>query len=135
MREHSALIASQRLMLFQAYRLSSSTRIFNINEALQIKLYGRQLKESRKFQTSEYKIGILSRGLRSLIPYSCRLADHDIGLIAPYHAQCLKLRTALRPVADGIKVGSVEEFQGQVPLPLHFALSPPLFKYLFRSEK
>ena len=42
------------------------------------------------------------------------LVNNDIGVIAPYHAQCLKLRTVLRNVVDGIKVGSVEEFQGQV---------------------
>lgn len=41
-------------------------------------------------------------------------ADNDIGVIAPYHAQCLKIRAVLRAVADGVKVGSVEEFQGQV---------------------
>ena len=43
-----------------------------------------------------------------------RTADKDIGIITPYHAQCLKLRSSLRGVADGVKVGSVEEFQGQV---------------------
>jgi hypothetical protein len=41
-------------------------------------------------------------------------ADADIGVITPYHAQCQKIRAVLRPIADGIKVGSVEEFQGQV---------------------
>lgn len=46
----------------------------------------------------------------------CLLGDKDIGIIAPYHAQCLKLRKALANVGDGIKVGSVEEFQGQVCL-------------------
>ena len=35
-------------------------------------------------------------------------------MISPYHAQCLKIRSILRPVAEGVKVGSVEEFQGQV---------------------
>ena len=35
-------------------------------------------------------------------------------MIAPYHAQCLKLRAGLRNLADAVKVGSVEEFQGQV---------------------
>ena len=40
--------------------------------------------------------------------------DKDIGIIAPYHAQCLKLRKALRDVAGDVKIGSVEEFQGQV---------------------
>ena len=44
------------------------------------------------------------------------VADKDIGIIAPYHAQCLKLRNVLRNVADEVKVGSVEEFQGQVSL-------------------
>ena len=44
------------------------------------------------------------------------VADKDIGIIAPYHAQCLKLRKALRDVAKDVKVGSVEEFQGQVCL-------------------
>lgn len=34
-------------------------------------------------------------------------------MIAPYHAQCLKIRTILRGVADEVKVGSVEELQGQ----------------------
>ncbi|KAF8906739.1 AAA domain-containing protein [Gymnopilus junonius] len=48
------------------------------------------------------------------ILYAIRyLADADIGIIAPYHAQCQKLRTILRPFADGVKVGSVEGFQGQ----------------------
>ena len=40
------------------------------------------------------------------------LADHDIGVISPYNAQGKKLR--LRLNAEYIKVGSVEEFQGQV---------------------
>ena len=43
-------------------------------------------------------------------------ADHDIGIIAPYHAQCRRISKALSGVADDIKVGSVEEFQGQVRL-------------------
>ena len=41
-------------------------------------------------------------------------ADRDIGVIAPYHAQCLKLKTSLQSIAESVKVGSVEEFQGQV---------------------
>jgi len=44
------------------------------------------------------------------------IGDDDIGVIAPYHAQVLKMRTALRAVADSVKVGSVEEFQGQASL-------------------
>ena len=38
MGEHSAFIASQRLMLVQVYRLSSPTRVFNINEARPLRL-------------------------------------------------------------------------------------------------
>ena len=49
-----------------------------------------------------------------LFPLNCVTADQDIGVITPYHAQCLKIRAVLRAVADGVKVGSVEEFQGQV---------------------
>lgn len=43
-------------------------------------------------------------------------ADKDIGIITPYHAQCLKLRSALKNIANDVKIGSVEEFQGQVRL-------------------
>ncbi|KAG9044286.1 hypothetical protein FS837_008416 [Tulasnella sp. UAMH 9824] len=42
-----------------------------------------------------------------------RLTDHDIGVISPYNAQGRKLRKRLRPQYQSIKVGSVEEFQGQ----------------------
>ena len=42
--------------------------------------------------------------------------DEDIGIIVPYHAQCLKVRKALKDIAKDVKVGSVEEFQGQVCL-------------------
>ena len=38
----------------------------------------------------------------------------DIGIITPYHAQCLKILNALPKELKGVKVGSVEEFQGQV---------------------
>ncbi|KAF8156821.1 RNA helicase [Crassisporium funariophilum] len=72
-------------------REASSPSFFNIDEVLQVKSYVQRLKEDRKFRT----------------------ADKDIGVIAPYHAQCQKLRNTLRAVADGVKVGSVEEFQGQ----------------------
>ncbi|KAF9003324.1 RNA helicase [Cyathus striatus] len=72
-------------------REASSPSFFNIDEILQVKQYVKQLREDRQFRTS----------------------DSDIGIIAPYHAQCLKIRTALRGVADEVKVGSVEEFQGQ----------------------
>ncbi|KAJ6608247.1 P-loop containing nucleoside triphosphate hydrolase protein [Mycena sp. CBHHK59/15] len=72
-------------------REASSPSFFNIDEVTQVKAYIQNLRSDRRF----------------------RITDNDIGVIAPYHAQCLKIRTALRAVADGVKVGSVEEFQGQ----------------------
>lgn len=42
------------------------------------------------------------------------IASEDIGVIAPYSAQCRKIRQSLKAVAGSVKVGSVEEFQGQV---------------------
>ncbi|PPQ72286.1 hypothetical protein CVT24_004675 [Panaeolus cyanescens] len=72
-------------------REASSPSFFNIDEVQQIRTYIRQLKDDRRFRTT----------------------DNDIGIIAPYHAQVLKIRAALRTMAEGVKVGSVEEFQGQ----------------------
>lgn len=91
-------------------REASSPSFFNIHEVLQIKSYVQKLKEDRRYRTGKW---------RSFFGMTCFLnvliaADSDIGIIAPYHAQCLKIRAALRGVADDIKVGSVEEFQGQV---------------------
>ncbi|TFK49292.1 P-loop containing nucleoside triphosphate hydrolase protein [Heliocybe sulcata] len=72
-------------------RESTSPSFFNISEALQVKDYVTKLRDDRRI----------------------RIADTDIGVITPYHAQCLKIRTALRGMGDGVKVGSTEEFQGQ----------------------
>ncbi|KAK7046911.1 Rna helicase [Favolaschia claudopus] len=72
-------------------REAASPSFFNIDELSQVKQYVEKLRADRRF----------------------RITDGDIGVITPYHAQCLKIRAALRPVADGVKVGSVEEFQGQ----------------------
>ncbi|KAF8869388.1 P-loop containing nucleoside triphosphate hydrolase protein [Infundibulicybe gibba] len=72
-------------------REASSPSFFNIDEITQVKSYVEALRADRKYRTT----------------------DQDIGVIAPYHAQCVKIRASLRAVADGVKVGSVEEFQGQ----------------------
>ncbi|KAI0062693.1 P-loop containing nucleoside triphosphate hydrolase protein [Artomyces pyxidatus] len=72
-------------------REASSPSFFNVEEVLQVKAYVEALRADRRF----------------------RITDSEIGVIAPYHAQCVKIRTILRPIADGIKVGSTEEFQGQ----------------------
>ena len=47
--------------------------------------------------------------------------DEHIGVITPYNSQAQKIRALLRHPklglgANGVKVGSVEEFQGQVCL-------------------
>ncbi|GBE89135.1 P-loop containing nucleoside triphosphate hydrolase protein [Sparassis crispa] len=72
-------------------REASSPSFFNIDEVTQVKEYVQLLRADRRV----------------------RITDADIGVIAPYHAQCQKIRAVLRPIADGVKVGSVEEFQGQ----------------------
>ncbi|KAJ3568903.1 hypothetical protein NP233_g5406 [Leucocoprinus birnbaumii] len=72
-------------------REASSPSFFNIDEVIAVKQYVQQLKANREFRTS----------------------DQDIGVITPYHAQCQKIRSALRSVADEVKVASVEDFQGQ----------------------
>ncbi|KAF5389777.1 hypothetical protein D9757_006011 [Collybiopsis confluens] len=71
-------------------REASSPSFFNIDEATQVKELVQKLRGDRRL----------------------RITDNDIGVIAPYHAQVLKIRTALRAVADLIKVGSVESFKG-----------------------
>ncbi|KAI3612884.1 rna helicase [Moniliophthora roreri] len=72
-------------------REASSPSFFNIDEVTTVKSLVQKLRADRRI----------------------RISDNDIGIIAPYHAQVLKLRNAMRAFADGIKVGSVEEFQGQ----------------------
>lgn len=49
-----------------------------------------------------------------LVSSSCLSGDADIGVITPYHAQCLKIRTKLSTFAEDVKVATVEEFQGCV---------------------
>ncbi|KAF9057246.1 P-loop containing nucleoside triphosphate hydrolase protein [Panaeolus papilionaceus] len=93
-------------------REASSPSFFNIDEVVQIKQYVQKLKEDRQFRTSELTPSFESLSRVGSDKLLC-VADNDIGIIAPYHAQVVKLRTALRSVADGVKVGSVEEFQGQ----------------------
>ncbi|CAK5278886.1 unnamed protein product [Mycena citricolor] len=72
-------------------REASSPSFFNVDEVSQVKSYVAMLRDDRRV----------------------RITDNDIGVITPYHAQCLKIRAVLRAFADGVKVGSVEEFQGQ----------------------
>ncbi|KAJ7598461.1 P-loop containing nucleoside triphosphate hydrolase protein [Mycena floridula] len=72
-------------------REASSPSFFNIDEVIQVKTIIQRLRADK----------------------AIRISDNDIGVIAPYHAQCLKLRKSLSEGAASVKVGSVEEFQGQ----------------------
>jgi len=72
-------------------REASSPSFFNIDEVTQVKAYIETLRADRNFP----------------------IADKEIGVIAPYNAQCRKIRAALKAVAGDVQVGSVEEFQGQ----------------------
>ncbi|KAI9508245.1 RNA helicase [Russula earlei] len=76
----------------QDTREASSPSFFNPEEVLQVKAYVQQLLADRR-----------------CVP---RIEPADIGIIAPYRAQCMKLRKALKPIAPEIKIGSVEEYQG-----------------------
>ena len=46
------------------------------------------------------------------------IGEEDIGIISPYNAQCGKIAELLRD-NPGIKIGNVEQFQGQVRLRFH----------------
>jgi len=72
-------------------RQASSPSFFNISEASAVRDYIRDLREDT--------------GLH--------ISDNLMGVISPYNAQCQKIRTLLRQSNPGVKVGSVEEFQGQ----------------------
>ncbi|XP_069832972.1 RNA helicase Mov10l1 isoform X1 [Dendropsophus ebraccatus] len=76
--------------------------------------------------------------------YSCILAKHvttsvsarDIGVITPYKKQVEKIRTLLRTVdlAD-IKVGSVEEFQGQESLVIIISMVRSCEDFLYNDSR
>ncbi|KAI0344525.1 P-loop containing nucleoside triphosphate hydrolase protein [Trametopsis cervina] len=70
-------------------REASSPSYFNIEEASQVNKYIKSLMEDRKL----------------------RLKPEYIGVISPYHAQVQKIRKLVK--IKEIKVGSVEEYQGQ----------------------
>ncbi|KAJ8488175.1 hypothetical protein ONZ45_g14054 [Pleurotus djamor] len=72
-------------------REASSPSFFNIHEALQVKTYVEALKADPQRP----------------------ITDDEIGIIAPYRGQVTKIRKALKSLDSTVKVGSVEEFQGQ----------------------
>ncbi|PIL27838.1 hypothetical protein GSI_10992 [Ganoderma sinense ZZ0214-1] len=76
----------------QNEREASSPSWFNKEEVLQVKAYIVALLQDRQFP----------------------LLPEDIGVITPYHAQVRKIRHLLQLAKlSDVKVGSVEEFQGQ----------------------
>jgi helicase MOV-10 len=76
----------------QDMREASSPSFFNPEEVLQVKAYVQQLLADTRATP--------------------RIEPAQIGIIAPYRAQCTKLRKTLKQIAPEIKIGSVEEFQG-----------------------
>ena len=56
----------------------------------------------------------LERNHNVILTENC-IGAEEIGIITPYYAQMKKIRTLLRhEQIAGVKVASVEEFQGQV---------------------
>ncbi|EJD54693.1 P-loop containing nucleoside triphosphate hydrolase protein [Auricularia subglabra TFB-10046 SS5] len=90
------------------------------NPALPIIFHGLVGRDEREGNSPSYfnrdEASLVKKYVGDLLQdKSLRLKDSDFGIIAPYSAQCVKIRQLLRkqfPVAN-IKVGSVEEFQGQ----------------------
>ncbi|KAG1732660.1 RNA helicase [Suillus paluster] len=72
-------------------REASSPSFFNIDEVTQVCKYVQLLRDDRKI----------------------KVAHNEIGVITPYHSQCVRIRKVLKGAANEVKVGSVEEFQGQ----------------------
>lgn len=94
-------------------REATSPSFFNADEASLVKQYLIDLFGDRRLRLSESSQ--LAPFLTSLIRLKCAKSEStDIGIIAPYHAQVCKIRKILPQTARDIKVGSVEEFQGQV---------------------
>ena len=91
-------------------REASSPSFFNPEEVLQVKAYVQQLLADTRAVPRIGKFFPLSKN-----PFSIVIKDAaQIGIIAPYRAQCTKLRKTLKQIAPEIKIGSVEEFQGDV---------------------
>ena len=100
-------------------REASSPSYFNVDEAGMVKEAVVKLLTDTKIRTGVCASGILESSLLTCITLT---VGKDIGVIAPYHAQCQKIRKLLKTVvgADEVTVGSVEQFQGQVSKPFSF---------------
>lgn len=89
-------------------RESTSPSFFNIDEIALVRSYVENLKDHRDFPIGKHFALSFDGLIKDRMP-----ADEDIGIISPYHAQCTRLRANLN-ATDKLKIGSVEEFQGQV---------------------
>jgi helicase MOV-10 len=89
-------------------REARSPSFFNRGEASLVKEYINRLKEDKRLRLSEHYVCDLDFQESLTQPTE----DEHIGVISPYNAQCGKIRQLLKS-SPGIKVGSVEEFQGQ----------------------
>ena len=89
-------------------REASSPSFFNIEEASLVKKYVQDLMADQRLRLGEH-----FSNKNTWEPYIYSVGPEHIGVISPYAAQCGKIRKTLTSVAGRIKVGSVEEFQGQ----------------------
>ncbi len=99
-------------------REASSPSFFNPHEILVVKDYVQALRENSRLRLSGSII--FPKAHHSLTCSIHLTADADIGVITPYNAQGGKIRKVINDVKlkksrpGTLKVGSVEEFQGQV---------------------
>ena len=91
-------------------REASSPSFFNPEEVLQVKAYVQQLLADTRAVPRIGKFYLSLKIHFSIFPEE----PAHIGIIAPYRAQCTKLRKTLKQIAPEIKIGSVEEYQGDV---------------------
>ncbi len=89
-------------------REAGSPSFFNVPEISLVKRYVGTLRSNRRFRISKH-----TASLPLELYTDTETANKEIGVIAGYNAQCARLRRALSDHEE-IKVGSVEEFQGQV---------------------
>ena len=97
-------------------RESSSPSYFNVEEVILVKKYIGALLHDRKFPLREFAhFHTSTLSFVSNTDFGFLTEPRDIGVITPYHAQVRKIRRLLRESNfEDVKVGSVEEFQGQV---------------------
>jgi helicase MOV-10 len=97
-------------------REETSPSFFNIDEATIVKKYCMNLIQNRRPRVRE--LGPVSiYDVPCLGELTTSVGPEDIGIITPYHAQAQKIRRLLLTTSgkySDIKVGTVEEFQGQV---------------------